>query len=71
MRVTISGRRSAVEPRRSDPNASPGSLLGEKWIACYRCGREFRASELREIRRGSGNDSLFVCEGCFVKEVDG
>lgn len=71
MRVPISGRRSVVEPRRSDSNASPGSLLGEKQIACCRCGEEFPASELRKIRRGFGNDSLFVCEGCFAKEVEG
>lgn len=68
MKVPISGRRSAVEPRRSDPNASPGSLLGEKRITCCRCAEEFRASELSEVSRGFGRILLFICKKCLKKE---
>lgn len=68
MKVPIFGRRSAVELRRSDPTASPGSLLGENRIACVRCGEEFSVGELREILRSKGSDKLYVCKKCLTRE---
>ena len=51
---------------RGNRDRSPGTILGEKRIACARCGREFPESRLSTIPRDAvpGDPRVYVCEEC-------
>ncbi len=57
-------------PTRSDPEAEPGSLLGERRVACFRCRREFPESALkvRPPGAGPGKPRILICPPCDAGE---
>lgn len=60
MKFDVSGVPKPPKDRR------PGSLLGERRVACFRCGDERAESELTTVPPGapSGTSRIFVCAAC-------
>jgi hypothetical protein len=67
MKFTPSGKRNLFAAKRSNLNTSPGSLLGEKRIACVRCCNEFPVSQLKKIPPKS-DSYRYICLNCLSVE---
>lgn len=66
MPILSNGKGQVPRPLRSDPESTPGTLLGDQLTDCYYCGKEVYKSQLK-IRK-IGKTKIFICEQCNETE---